>query len=174
MSLDSGAIHWVTNKDTARAFKIREAEASKAGLGYRAANGTKIENYGERVVEGYTEEWEPVAVAMQIAEVNKTLGSAFRMNQCGNVIVLDGHNSYFVNKNTGKRTKIMQENGQYVFNIWTKAPSREIDATKGNVRRLLVKTQNSLRYWEREMMWRWISLGRKGAGSERSIRKAVV
>ena len=80
VSLDAGAIDWVTNKETAKAFKIRETETSKAGLGYRAANGTKIENYGERVVEGFTEGWEPVAVAMQIAEVNKTLGSAFRMN----------------------------------------------------------------------------------------------
>ena len=58
---------------------------------------------------------------MQVAEVNKTLGSAFRMNQCGNKIVLDGDNSYFVNKKTGKTTKVHQERGQYVFYIWVRA-----------------------------------------------------
>ena len=54
---------------------------------------------------------------MQVAEVNKTLGSAFRMSQCGNVNVLDGGNAYFSNKATGKKTKIYQENGQFVFNV---------------------------------------------------------
>ena len=142
VSLDSGAIDWVTNKETGKAFKIRETETSKAGLGYRAANGTKIENYGERVVEGFTEGWEPVAVAMQIAEVNKTLGSAFRMNQCGNVIVLDGENSYFVNKATGKKTRMYQENGQFVFNIWTKAPGKDVDNERGVTRRVPVKIKN--------------------------------
>ena len=45
VSLDSGAIDWVTDKETAKGFKTRETEMSKAGLGYRVANGTKIENY---------------------------------------------------------------------------------------------------------------------------------
>ena len=76
-----------------------------------------------------------MAVAMQVAEVNKTLGSAFRMNQCGNVIVLDGDNSYFVNKGTGRKTKIYQENGQFVFNIWTKAPGRDMESERGTYRR---------------------------------------
>ena len=134
--LDSGAIDWVTNKKTASAFKTKDTEASKNGCGYRAANGTSIKNYGERTIEGFTSEWEPVKIAMQVAEVNKTLGSAFRMNQCGNKIVLDGDNSYFVNKKTGKITKVHQEKGQYVFYIWVRAADgkqkRSDDWKQGN------------------------------------------
>ncbi len=37
-SLDSGAIYCVTNKETTKAPKKRKTEASKAGLGYRAAD----------------------------------------------------------------------------------------------------------------------------------------
>jgi hypothetical protein len=120
VNVDSGAVDWVTNKETARAFDVKPTRASKDGRGYRAANGTKIKNYGERVVEGFTEDWSPVKVAMQVADVNKTLGSVYRMNECGNRVMLDGEESYIENKMTGKKTKIYLENGQYVFYMWVK------------------------------------------------------
>ena len=96
VSLDSGAIDWIMNPNTAKAFKIKETAASKEGRGHRAANGTPIKNYGEKLIDGVTEAGNQVQVAMQVADVNKTLGSAFRMNQCGIKIVLDGVKSYFL------------------------------------------------------------------------------
>jgi hypothetical protein len=121
VNLDSGAIDWVTNPGTAKALKTKETAASREGRGYRAANGTPIRNYGEKVIDGFTSSGDKVQVAMQVADVNKTLGSAFRMNQCGMVIVIDGDDSYFRDSRTGKITKVKMENGQYVFDIWVKA-----------------------------------------------------
>ena len=39
---DSGAVDHVITKDAANAFELRETSASKAGLSYRAANGSPI------------------------------------------------------------------------------------------------------------------------------------
>ena len=80
-------------------------------------------------------------VAMQVADVNKTLGSAFRMNQCGIKIVLDGVKSYFLDTKTGKVTKINVENGQYTFNIWVKADDKEKDMEEA-VNETIVKKGN--------------------------------
>ena len=85
VSLDSGATDWVTNPNTAKAFKVKETAASREGQDYRAANGTIIKNYGEKLIDGITEAGNQV----QVADANKTLGSASRMNQCRIEYVLD-------------------------------------------------------------------------------------
>ncbi len=48
-------IDTVGPKEIAKAFKMRENAMSKRGLGYVAANGSKIKNYGEKRIVGYTE-----------------------------------------------------------------------------------------------------------------------
>ena len=63
---------------------------------------------------------------MQVADVKKTLGSAYRMNQGGNKSVLDGEDSCFVNKVTGKKTQVMLEDGQCVFYLWVKKEGKEV------------------------------------------------
>ena len=120
VNVDSGAIDWVTNANTAKASGIKHTKASKTGVGYRAANGTKIENYGEKMLQGYTDDWTPVKVAMQVTDVNKTLGSVYRMNQCGNAVMLDGNDSYVLDKKSGKKTQIILDNGQFVFYLWVR------------------------------------------------------
>ena len=124
--IDSGAIDTVTPPSTAEGIEVRQTAASKSGSGYIAANGTKIHNYGEIKVKGYTEDWSGVSMCMQVADVKKTLGSAYRMNQGGNKIVLDGEDSYLVNKVTGKKTQVMLEDGQYVFYLWVKKEGKEV------------------------------------------------
>ena len=47
-----------------------------------------------------------------------------------------------MNKATGKKTRIYQENGQFVFNIWTKAPGKDVDNERGVTRRVPVKIKN--------------------------------
>ena len=49
---------------------------------------------------------------MQCADVKKTLASVHRMNQWENVVVLDGGNSYIVNKESKKQTRIAYESEQ--------------------------------------------------------------
>ncbi len=60
---------------------------------------------------------------IQCADVKKILGSVHKMNLGGNVVVLDGDRSYMQNKETGKKTRINYELGQYVMHVWV--PARE-------------------------------------------------
>ena len=118
MQVDSGAIDTVGSKGVAKAFALRETAMSKKGIGFVAANGSEIKNYGEKRVVGYTEEGEGVSLRVTCADVDKALGSVHRFNSGGNVVVLDGGRSYMQNKATGQKTRIEYENGQYVMYLW--------------------------------------------------------
>ena len=52
MQIDSGAVDTVGPKEIGQAFEIRETKAAKSGRNYVAANGTKINNYGEILIKG--------------------------------------------------------------------------------------------------------------------------
>ena len=69
MQIDSGAIDTVAPKEVAASFPIRRTNASHMGMGHIAANGTRIENHGERVVQGYRDDGTGIAMAMQVTDV---------------------------------------------------------------------------------------------------------
>ncbi len=43
-------------KGMAGAFKMSESEMSRKGIGFVAANGSGIKNYGEKMIVGYTDD----------------------------------------------------------------------------------------------------------------------
>ncbi len=96
---------------------MKEIVMLKTGLGYVAANGSKIKNYGKKV--GHAESGDGMNMKSQQAHVKKLLGSVHKMNTGGNVVV--GNTSYTQNKESGLKTRIEHEGGQYVMYSW--APS---------------------------------------------------
>ncbi len=56
------------------------------------------------------------------------------MNLGGNVVVLDGKRSHMQNNETGKKTRIGYEDGQYIMHLWL--PAKEEEA-KGEVEKML-------------------------------------
>ena len=102
VQIDSGAVDTVGPREVGRAFQIRETRASKEGRNYVAANGSKIKNYGERLVKGTTSEGIKVTMPIQIADVKRVLMSVHKMNQAGLKVILDGKNSYFQERASGK------------------------------------------------------------------------
>ena len=101
---------------------------SKNNVGFVAANGSKISNFGERTVTGCTDDGEAVSMRMTCADVHKVLGSVHRKNRGGNRVVLDGDESYLEKKHTRRRTKIHHEHGQYVLYLWVPSDSCEIES----------------------------------------------
>jgi len=99
---------------------VIETESSKAGECYVAVNGTDIKNYGEKTIQGYSDEGSGISAKVQVADVKNTLGSVINMNRAGNVVVFDGNDSYVTNKATGKKIRIYVEGYQYVFYMWVK------------------------------------------------------
>ena len=123
VTVDSGAVDTVTPPSTAKYFPILETDASRRGLDYRAANGTKIKNHGARSVTGISSEFKTMNLIMNVADVKKTLASAFQIVAAGNRVVLDPEYSYIVDKTTGEKTTINVENGEFNFDLWVPAPS---------------------------------------------------
>ena len=122
---DSGAIDSVGPKSMAGAFKMRETEMSRKGIGFVAANGSGVKNYGEKMIVGYTDEGGAVSMKVQCADVKKVLCSVHKMNVGGNVVVLDGEKSYMHNKESGQKAKIRYEDGQYVLCLWLPTKGEE-------------------------------------------------
>ena len=118
VTLDSGAVDSVIPRRLAKGVPVKQTEASRRGLRYRAANGTAIINEGERSLSGYTNEANRVDMTFQVCEVTKALGSARAMLKAGNRVVLDNEGSYIQNKASGVITKVEDKNGSFVFDIW--------------------------------------------------------
>jgi hypothetical protein len=128
IQVDSRAIDTVGPMSMAGAFKMRETEMSRKGIGFVAANGSGIKNYGEKMIVGYTDEGGAVSMKVQCADVKKVLCSVHKMNMGGNVVVLDGKKSYMQHKKSGEKTRIEYEDGQYVMYLWV--PARREEVTK--------------------------------------------
>jgi hypothetical protein len=125
VTVDSGAVDTVTPPHTAKYFPILDTDASRKGLDYRAANGTKIKNHGARNVTGISSEFKEMNLIMNVADVKKTLASAYQIVAAGNKVILDIEHSYIVNKATGEKTAINIENGEFNFDLWVPAPHPE-------------------------------------------------
>jgi hypothetical protein len=131
VQVDSGTIDTVAPPNIAEAFSVMKTRMSEAGVGFVAANGSKIENFGEKQVVGYTDEGDAVGMRMTVADVHKVLGSIHKMNMGGNRVILDGARSYMENRSSGKSTKIHYEDGQFILYLWVPAGRRR--AGKGIV-----------------------------------------
>ncbi len=118
VQIDSGAIDSEGPKEIAKAFEMKETVMSRRGIGFVAANGSGIKNYGEKTIVGYTGDGAGVSLRIQRADVKKVLGSARKMSTGGNVVALDGDRSYTQNQETNEKTRISYEQGQRVMYVW--------------------------------------------------------
>ena len=116
-------------KKAGRSFPIKPTRESRAGIGYRGANGSHIENYGERDLEGEITEGKKMKMKMVVADVTKVLASVARMCESGNRVVFDEEGSYIECKATKEKTPIQKRNGVYVVDMWVK--KREVNAVGG-------------------------------------------
>ena len=122
VTVDSGAYNTVGPPKVGTHFEVKPTEASASGRHYRAANGSVIRNYGQRVVTGRTNEGTLVSMPIQVADVGKVLGSVREMVHHGNRVVFDVDSngrsiSYLECKANGTRTAIHERNGTFQFDI---------------------------------------------------------
>ena len=86
-------------------------------MSYRAANGAPIRNEGEKHIKGLTNQWSRINFTMQVADVSKPLGSVYQFTEANNMVVFDKGNSYIVDKRSGKRAPITEENGVFYLDV---------------------------------------------------------
>ena len=135
VTLDSGAYNTVGPRKVGSYFPVKPTEASQTGKHFSAANGSVIRNYGQRVIQGRSEEGATVTMPIQVADVGKVLGSAREFLDTGNRIALDRDEqgrscSYLEHKATGHRTVVNEVRGTFQFNIRVpKGTTSESEAT---------------------------------------------
>lgn len=79
MAVDSGAGETVVAESALGAIEMVESESKKRGVKYEVADGTLIENLGEKRFVGVTEEGLKRGVVAQVCGVNKSLLSVRRV-----------------------------------------------------------------------------------------------
>ncbi len=70
-NIDSAACHTVGPRSMATAFPVERTEAVANNRNYMAANGTKIMNYGQRIIKGTTTDGTKINMPMQVTDVDK-------------------------------------------------------------------------------------------------------
>ena len=111
MKIDSGAIDTVMPKSVANYFNTVETEASRNGPGFRAANGSPIKHYGKKAIKGISDEYQPLNITAQVADVRTMLGSVYQIMRAGNRVHFEKGNCYVENTNKGRKTKIQEKDG---------------------------------------------------------------
>ena len=118
LKVDSGAIDTVIPKGTASGVPLVETARSKSGAGFRAANGSRIEHYGQKEIAGYSDEYQGVNLKAQVADVKSALGSVSQMVRAGNRVHFEAGNCYVEHIATGKVTPMVEKNGMFEIGIW--------------------------------------------------------
>ena len=118
--IDSGASDHARNPERVPRRLITESDGSRTGVKYMAANGERIRNEGQAVMQGVTMDGSKTKTTYQLARVNKTLLSTSRICAAGNTIVMRATNkeSYIMNDASGNKLPIHQMNGVFVMPLW--------------------------------------------------------
>jgi hypothetical protein len=114
--VDSGAVHSVAPPGWFPGPTV-PSPWSRAGRGYRAANGTGIKNLGQVAVKFCTVEGDRCSIPFQVAEVDQPLLSVAHLTQAGNRVELGHAGGRIVNVATGRTIALERRGGVYIMRM---------------------------------------------------------
>ena len=118
-------------------YHLHETPQSRAGEYYRAANGQKIYQEGERLVSMMTQEGALRDMRFTVCDVAKALGSVSQMCRTGHRVVFNppwsSSGSYIEQVATGERIWLQEEGGLYVLNTKVAPAHRQTARQKNEV-----------------------------------------
>ena len=98
---------------------LKETPQSRAGEFFKAANGQKIHNHGEKVASMITKEGAKRDMRFTISDVSKALGHVSQMCRAGHKVVFnlpwDPMGSYIQHMQIGEKMWMEEQNGLYVL-----------------------------------------------------------
>jgi len=115
--VDSGAVHSVTPPSVFPG-PVTPSPWSRAGRGYRAANGTGIKNLGQVKVPFGTAEGHKCLIPFQVAEVEQPLLSVAHLAAAGNRVELGHTDGRVVNLHTGREIALERRGGVYILKMF--------------------------------------------------------
>ena len=121
ITVDSGAADNVLPRRILRKWmRVRQSQASRDGVHYVAANGSRIRNEGEVDFKFETKNGDKHSWVFQVAEVNKVLASVSSLVDSGHTVTFDKDPetgvdlSRIIHKKTGKSVPMRRDR-----NVWT-------------------------------------------------------
>ena len=120
MAVDSGATETVANEEMLSSIPTEPGVASKRGVEYEIADGTRMPNEGEKKFEAMTGEGQHKKLVVQVCGVNQGLLSVSKATAAHNRIVFDEDGSYILNKENGEVTWLKEKKGMYMLKLWVK------------------------------------------------------
>jgi hypothetical protein len=114
--VDSGAVHSVTPPGVFPGTAV-PSPWSKAGRGYRAANGSPIANLGQIAVRFRTSEGDRCAIPFQVAAVDQPLLSVAHLAAAGNRVELSHDSGRVINLATGRAIALERRGGVYIMKM---------------------------------------------------------
>ena len=124
--LDSGAGEIVVAEEDLPEVETKVSWGSKHGQSYEVANGSEIDNEGEKrfiahmlTVEGADSGGK--GHTAQVCAVHRPLMSVKKICRNNQRVVFDDDGSYIENKSTCERLKVLEEDGEYVLDVWVNA-----------------------------------------------------
>jgi hypothetical protein len=115
--VDSGAVHSVAPPGCFPGA-VKPSPWSRAGRGYRAANGTGIKNLGQVNVPFGTREGHKCQIPFQVAEVEQPLLSVAHLTAAGNRCELGHTDGRIVNLATGRSIALERRGGVYIMRMF--------------------------------------------------------
>ncbi len=85
---------------------------------YEVADGTLIENQGEKRFQAETTEGVRRKFVAQVTEVNKGLLSVNKLVQSGHRVVFEKEGSYIEDTDSGEVMKLKEVGGMYMLKMW--------------------------------------------------------
>jgi hypothetical protein len=121
-AIDSGAVHSVAPPGFFPGA-TQPSPWSRAGRGYRAANGTSIKNLGQIDVPFATAEGFRCRLPFQVAEVEQALLSVSHLTSAGNIVQFGDTDGNIVNRTTGRAIALERRGGIYIMKMWIPDPA---------------------------------------------------
>ena len=115
MVVDSGASVTVINSEMAQAVTATEP---KPHVKYEVADGSLIENMGQKTFNAVTDCGVLHKMTAQVTDVKKALLSVGKLVKSGNRMVFDEGNCFIENKVTKQRIPMEENNGSYALEVW--------------------------------------------------------
>ena len=118
--VDSGATETVVGRETLAWMPAEHGVPFKRGVKYGMADGSEIDNEGEKDFEGVTEEGILKAIKAQVCDVTQPLLSVKKVVAAGNRVVFEDGGSYIQNIKDGSRIWLTESQGMYTLKMWVK------------------------------------------------------
>ena len=118
--VDSGASETVIGNDMVPSAQLQEGDASRRGVQYEMADGSLVDNEGEKKFTCISEENSQVGITAQVCDINKGLLSVKRMVDKDHKVVFEKAGGYIEDCKTGTKLWMTEDRGLYMLKMWVK------------------------------------------------------